>query len=242
MAGLSNVYCRSNLSMGRTTMPRLKTISVKIIILAAMFMLSSNNAIACDSMNNSKLASVEEVIAFFAAQNKTVLTFTGYSGAGYEDETAMLTIAADILDQHDPARTIVNIGATPDGIGAVYPLAREKGFATTGIVSTQAREYDAALSPCVQQVFYIEDDTWGGVLESTGQLSPTSSAMVAVSDIMIGIGGGEVTRDELLAAQAAGKTVRFFPADMNHQKALEKAQKKGLPAPTDFSGAASKAF
>jgi hypothetical protein len=29
---------------------------------------------------------------------------------------------------------------------------------------------------------------------------------------------------------------------MNHQKAREKAQKKGLPAPTSFDGAAGEAF
>ncbi|MEM9315833.1 MAG: hypothetical protein AAGA95_14495 [Pseudomonadota bacterium] len=154
----------------------------------------------------------------------------------------MHAAAAQVLDELDPATTIVNIGATPEGIGAVYALATERGFRTTGIVSTQARAYGAALSPCAGAVFYVEDESWGGFMDDGEQLSPTSKAMVTVSDLMIGIGGGEVGRDELLAAKRDGREVRFVPAEMNHRIAIEKASKRGQPAPTDFAGAAGKAF
>jgi hypothetical protein len=154
----------------------------------------------------------------------------------------MLEKAGLILDEFVASKTIVNIGATPEGIGAVYELAKRKGIKTTGIVSTQAKKFNAALSPCVDYVFYVEDDTWGGFLKGSDRLSPTSTAMVENSDVLIGIGGGEVGRDELLAAKRSGKEVRFIPADMNHQKAREKAQKKGLPAPTSFGGAAGEVF
>ena len=66
--------------------------------------------------------------------------------------------------------------------------------------------------------------------------------MVENSDVLIGIGGGEVGRDELVAAERSGKEVRFIAADMNHQKAREKARKKELPEPTNFGGAAGEAF
>jgi hypothetical protein len=171
-----------------------------------------------------------------------VVTFVGYSGAGYEDEAAMLDAAAEVLDGLDPARTVVNIGATPDGIGAVYRLAKERGFTTTGIVSSQAREAGAGLSPCVDRVYYVEDETWGGFLDGGDRLSPTSTAMVGVSAMVVGIGGGTVARDELVAARGAGKTVRFVPADMNHRKAIEKAREKGAAEPTDFAGEAFRAF
>ena len=36
----------------------------------------------------------------------------------------MLAGAERVLSEFDPGRTIVNIGATPDGIGAVYELAK----------------------------------------------------------------------------------------------------------------------
>ena len=47
--------------------------------------------------------------------------------------------------------------------------------------------------------------------------------MVENSDIIVDIGGGEVARDELVAAKRLGKKVRFIPADMNHHKARESA-------------------
>ena len=193
-------------------------------------------------MTNARLATVAEVIAFFKSQSKTVLTFVGYSGSGYEHKAAMLATAADVLADYDPATTVVNSGATAAGIGAIYPLALHKGFQTTGIVSTQAQVHGVSLSPDVQQVFYIEDSTWGGFVGNSEQLSPTSAAVIAVSDIMIGIGGGEIVRDELLAARQAGKRVKFFSADMNHRRALTKAVKGGLPHPVEFKGAASTLF
>jgi hypothetical protein len=189
-----------------------------------------------------KGATIEDIRAFFKAEQKTVLTFIGYSGAGYEDEASMRKEAERLLSEFDPAKTIVNIGATPDGIGAVYEIAKHKGFLTTGIVSSQARQYNVKLSPYVDHAFYVEDPTWGGFWAGTKELSPTSKAMVENSDIVIGIGGGEVARDELVAAKRLGKKVRFIPADMNHQKARENARKKKLPEPTDFRGAAHAAF
>ena len=190
----------------------------------------------------TKSATVEEIAAFLKGKQKAVLTFVGYSGAGYEDEAWMLKEAERVLGEYDPAKTIVNIGATPEGIGAVYELAKRKGFLTTGIVSSQARQYNVKLSPYVDYAFYVEDSAWGGLVPGTEELSPTSKAMVENSDVIIGIGGGEVARDELLAARRSGKKVHFIPADMNHQKARESARKKKLPEPTDFHGAANAAF
>jgi hypothetical protein len=190
----------------------------------------------------AKSTATEDIKAFFKGKQKTVLTFVGYSGAGYEDEVSMRKEAERILSEFDPAKTIVNIGATPDGIGAVYELAKRKGFLTTGIVSSQARQYNVKLSPYVDHAFYVEDSIWGGLAPGTKQLSPTSKAMVENSDVIIGIGGGEVARDELVAAKRLGKKVRFIPADMNHQRARESARKKKLPEPTDFRGAANAAF
>ena len=170
------------------------------------------------------------------------MTFVGYSAAGYEQSDRMLKEARNILSKHIPDKTIVNIGATADGIGAVYEIAKKMGFATTGIVSTQAKKYQSGLSPYVDKVFYIVDKTWGGFITDTRDLSPTSLAMVQSSDIIVGIGGGAVARDEMLGAQRMGKTVIYIPADMNHRIAINKAHKKNNPAPTDFKGAANTTF
>src|SRR5258706_7936788 len=88
----------------------------------------------------------EEVIAFFLRQRKTVFTFYGYSGIGYEDEKAMLEIARKILSRYSPDSTLVNIGVTSAGIGAVYPLAKSMGFETTGIVTNLALEHPAGVA------------------------------------------------------------------------------------------------
>jgi len=197
---------------------------------------------ACDVSTSAVDATPQQVRQFFEGQKKQVLTFVGYSGAGYEDRAGMLNTASELLDEFAPAGVIVNIGATPDGIGAIYALAKQKGFTTTGIVSTKAKEYDAAVADCVDHVFYVRDATWGGFIDGKDTLPPTSTAMVENSDYLVAIGGGTVARDELIAAQRLGKKVRFVPADMNHQKARDKAKKKNLPAPTDFSGAAGGAL
>ncbi len=189
-----------------------------------------------------KEATPEEIQAFFKEKKMTVLTFLGYSGAEYENKAKMLEEAAKIRAQFDPKATIVNIGATPEGIGAVYDLAKQQGFLTTGIVSTQAKDNKAALSPQVDMVFYVKDDTWGGFLPGTERLSPTSKAMVENSDVIVAIGGGEVARDELIAARKLGKRLQYIPADLNHQLAREKARMKSQPAPTNFGGAVGTVF
>jgi hypothetical protein len=53
-----------------------------------------------------KSATSGEIKAFFQSTKKTVLTFVGYSGAGYEDEASMLKQAERILSEFDPKRTI----------------------------------------------------------------------------------------------------------------------------------------
>ena len=180
-----------------------------------------------------------DIRGFFASKKMKVLTFFGYSGAGYEDPVAMRAAASRILDEADPKTTLVNIGATAEGIGEVYAIAKQKGFFTTGIVSTQARDQKVPLSPHVDVTFFVEDETWGGFLPGGNEPSPTSKAMVENSDILVAIGGGDVVRDELSYAQRLGKPVRFIPADMNHGAAGKKAAKKGEPAPTDFGGSAA---
>lgn len=197
---------------------------------------------ACELSTSIVDATSKDVRGFFQGENKMVVTFVGYSGAEYEDRSAMLDKAKSILDEFDSSKVLINIGATPEGIGAIYKLAKDEGFDTTGIVSTQAKKYGARLSPCVDYVFYVEDETWGGFVEQGNRLSPTSTAMVENSDILIGIGGGEVARDELIAAKRSGKEVRFYPADMNHEKAREKAMRQNLPVPVKFSGAADEVF
>lgn len=197
---------------------------------------------ACATTQALTDATPEQVRRYFQAQKKTVLTFVGYSGSGYEDPAAMRAAAARVLRKYKPSRTLVNIGATTEGIGAVYEIAWQRGFGTTGIVSTQARANAVVLSPCVQQVFFVADSSWGGLLPDGSGLSPTSVAMVFSSDTVVAIGGGEIGRDEFMAARRAGKTTRFIAADMRHAAAIDRAEQQGLAPPTDFRGALAAAL
>jgi hypothetical protein len=155
----------------------------------------------------------------------------------------MLEKAKKYLSHLDPKHTIVNIGATEEGIGGVYHIAEEMGFETTGIVSSLAKKYNS-YSPHVHKIYLVDDKTWGGFNPETKTLNPTSMAMIQASDEVIGIGGNEVGRDELKYSFTIGKKTDFSPADMNHKLAIEKAQKKGLPLPTaqELKGAAAIEF
>lgn len=169
-----------------------------------------------------------------------VVTFCGFSGTGYEDPVAVERVVREQLARFAPQTTIICAGATTEGIGMVYPIARRKGFCTIGIVSSLAEVEGVAMSDEVEVVYVIKDDTWGG--RQGTRLSPTSEAMVEACDEMIGVGGGAVARDELEEARRRGKPVTFIPADTNHTYAIEKARNAGKPPPADFHGEAYTLF
>jgi hypothetical protein len=181
-------------------------------------------------------ADAEAATARIREAGRSVVAFVGFSGAGYEDAAGVERAIAKLLDDLSPISVLICAGATPEGIGAVYPLAKKRGFTTIGIVSALAEKEGATFSQDVDTVFVIADDTWGG-LDADGKLSQTSSAMVGAADEMIAVGGGEIARDEIAAAMAMGKKVRYIVADMNHAAAIRKAREKRQPEPDDFRGA-----
>ena len=186
-------------------------------------------------------SSAEAAIRDIRLTGKRVVTFLGFSGSGYEDPDGVSGAIEEILVSLDPGSILVNAGGTTDGIGLVYSMAKARGFATVGIVSSLAEKEESELSPDADKIYIIADETWGG-LKSDGELSPISLAMVGASDEMVAIGGDEIARDELAAGKARGKRVRYIPADMNHEAARRKAHKNGKPDPDDFRGAAYRIF
>lgn len=213
----------------------------KIMLTLVMASTASPPAAGAGGCSGPRLvgeASLSEISRFVREKRMAVLTFAGFSGAGYENPAVMIEKASEMLRKQDPEKTLINIGATREGIGAVYEVAKAMGFTTMGIVSSLAQAERVALSPCVDYVFYVQDESWGGRVGGEERLSPTSEAIVAVSSAFVGIGGGDVARDELSAARQRGKPVVFIPADMNHRRAREKALKRGESEPTDFRGSA----
>lgn len=187
-------------------------------------------------------ADAPSAIAGIRAQGQArVVTFVGFSGTGYENEDEVRDVIVAELAQLDPGDTLVCAGATPQGIGMVYPIALQEGFRTAGIVSSRARKDGAAFSSSCEILFVVSDPSWGGK-QDNGRLSATSRAMVGACDLMIGIGGGAIARDELESARDSGKTVRFHPADMNHELGRQRAARAGEPAPQEFGGEAAAVF
>jgi len=179
----------------------------------------------------------EEAVSFIKSLGKTVLTFYGYSGLGYEDEEGMLNIAKKVLLEHSPQNTLVNIGVTSVGCGAIYPLAKSIGFETAGIVTNLALEHPAGIagiSEAVDHICFIKDTQWGGKLPGSNELSPTSKAMVWSSDILVGIGGGGICDDEMSYGKELGKPIQYFPAEMNHERALRYYKRLGKSPPDSF--------
>ena len=192
-------------------------------------------ASAAGSQSIVRPANADAAIARIRASGLTVVTFMGFSGAGYEDVPAVERALAKALDELDPASVLICAGATTEGIGAVYPMAKKRGFKTIGVVSAIAQKEGVTFSPFVDTVFVIADDSWGGVT-ADGKLSPTSSTMVGAADRIIAIGGGEIARDEIAAAVAMGKKPRYIEADMNHAAAIKKAKERRQSEPVDFRG------
>jgi hypothetical protein len=184
----------------------------------------------------------DKAVEFFRSRKKTVLTFCGYSGVGYEDEGGMLQIAKEVLSGYSPETTLVNIGVTSVGIGAIYPLAKSMGFETAGIVTTKALEYPEGISDAADHICFVKDNQFGGKLPNSDRLSPTSQAMVECSDILVGVGGGGISQDEMLAGKELGKPIHYFPAEMNHERAIRYANQKGLPPPQSFLGSIHDVF
>ena len=197
---------------------------------------------ACSQPVRAQEASSASITSFVKQRGMRVLTFAGYSGAGYEDPESMRLHAARILRATSPHSVIVNVGGTAEGIGEVYELAKSQGFLTMGIVSTLARDERVPLSKCVDFVFFVRDSSWGGLDPTSNRLSPTSSAILENSSSFVAIGGGDIARDELMAAKRLGKPVTFIPADMNHQAARDKAAKRNEHMPKNFRGSAHAAL
>jgi len=185
--------------------------------------------------------SPSETRVFFKALGKTVVTYFGYS-AVYENEGEMVAILKKTFAEYSPTTTVINFGVTQGGLGVLYPIAKSMGFTTTGIVSTLALEYPDSISRDVDYICFIKDTQWGGNLPNLDELSPTSQAMVTCSDILIGIGGGKICRDEMLYGKELRKPIQFYPAEIHHEWWAQRMKKMGLPPPKSFWGAAHEVF
>lgn len=179
----------------------------------------------------------DEVIARFKLKNKKVHTIFGFSDLEYEHKDVVLKQIRIDLEKLDPKTTIINIGATEDGVGAAYKIAKDLGFETTGIVSMQALSYSGQFSKFVDSIYILSDGLWGGFIPGTRKLTPTTQAFISVSDSIAFYGGNLNSLATLKSAIKFKIPFSFYTADMNH-KILDQKLKLSNQIAKTYKGAA----
>jgi hypothetical protein len=133
---------------------------------------------------------------------KRVVVFGGFSGLGYEDvnqlETTIKNKLNEEIKQYGIENVVVVSGATSDGIGKCYEVAKSLGLETYGIVSEAGKEYGS--DKYCDKVFFVPDpkNTWQ-VMSPTGD-----SYMVDIAQkngVLAYYGGGDVAVAEIKEAK-----------------------------------------
>lgn len=161
----------------------------------------------------------DEIIPLIKSLNKKVFTLFGYSARGYEDMEKLTEEIKKDLEKISPVEYIIAIGATEEGIGAMYKVAKDMGFTTIGIVSTQALSYSGRFSEFVDSIYIVNDDYWGGIIPGTTKLAETTKTFLGVCDIIAAYGGGTNTAITLKFAKEMGIKTQFKEFEMNHATA-----------------------
>jgi len=184
-----------------------------------------------------RLWSVPELVTALSRRHRPVVTFLGYGELGYACEASFEAIARAELARVAKCDAIVNTGTLltrgfRPGIAGVYPLAKDQGLSTMGIHPSIALAHadSHALAHGVDEIFFVHDPTWGGRSAHDQRLSHVLTALIALSDEAVAIGGGKHTAMELEAFVQAGKPVRFHPAAMHLPTALAWYARKGEQA------------
>ncbi len=181
--------------------------------------------------------SAESIIKQIKALEKKVFTLFGYSQLEYQDKNYVMDLIREELKTLDPKTTIINIGATEEGIGAAYEIAKEMGFMTIGVASTLALQYSGKFSKFVDRIYIANDPYWGGKVPGTERLAETTRIYLQVSDVISAYGGGENTAAILREGKKLGMDVRYKPALMN-KAVMAKLNKGKDPESFDLNGAA----
>lgn len=189
----------------------------------------------------SKPLGVHQAVRTIRKDGTNVHTLFGYSALEYEDpELLEQTIIAD-LSHFDPTETTIAIGATPYGIGRTYPLIKDLGFMTLGIVASTAIGKNEETAEGVDRIVVVKDTGWGGYRykeSAGGLLSPTTRVFVGASDSVAAYGGGGITAVTIEEMTRRGKPVTFTPFDMNHRIADMLQAQKGDHGEINYAGPA----
>jgi hypothetical protein len=184
----------------------------------------------------------DKIIEQIKGLGKTVITLFGFSYLGYENPDGVLEQVREKLQSYAPETDAINIGATSEGIGAAYKVAKELGFTTLGVVSTLALTYSGHFSEDVDNIYIVNDERWGGYVPGTDRLADTTEVYLAVSDQIHAFGGGNNTVVTLNHARKRGIPITYTPADMNHETADKDPSFSQLPEDVKYKGPAFEAW
>ena len=163
-----------------------------------------------------------EVKQLYADRYQHVLTFLGFGELGYSDIDRFTRIVELELDrvQRDASvvntATLVTDGFEP-GMADVYAIAHRMNLRTAGLFPRIALNSPGrySLSAFVDDVYFVNDNTWGGYLPGTGIPSKMLTALTAVTDEVVVIGGGKHTAQEMREMVKMGKPIRYHALEMN---------------------------
>ncbi|WP_163833611.1 hypothetical protein [Spartinivicinus ruber] len=195
----------------------------------------------------AKHAEVKTTIENITA-NKRVIVFSGYSGLGYADATVyaefnepyldLENTLSEILDKeierYGKDNIVVVAGATEEGIGTVYGVAKSKNLTTLGIVSEEAEKYNVPIAEDCDNHVYVPDPsgTWK-VLDPNGEsyMVNVAKGNASYKGKFYSLGGGDVTVTELQEAKSLGiKTEvheNFRPNKIRVDEKIAKLKSKG---------------
>lgn len=165
----------------------------------------------------------------------------GYAALGYERMDLLEEAVVEDLQAFDPAETAIAMGATPYGLNQLYPVIKQLGFQTLGIVASKALGLSEEAAEGVDKVVVVKDTNWGGYRYSEttrGLLSPTTRVFVGASDSIAAYGGGGITAVTLEEALRRGKPVSYRPFEMNHFIAKMLQAQSGDNHAIDYRGPA----
>lgn len=163
---------------------------------------------------------------------KFVLVFGGFSGMGYKDpEKLQVHIQKEIkrhIDQHGVHNLLIVAGATPDGIGCVYDIAKNLGVNTLGIVSQQASTNSLAKN-CDNVIQIKDPDNSWKVPDDSGDSYVVYAA--SKNGCFLAFGGGSVTSSELEEATRKEIETKVFPDPIKLEEKLAQGKTRAEICP-----------
>lgn len=147
------------------------------------------------------------------------MVFSGFSQLGYcnvpmlKDELESIT--NDAVQRYGRNNLCVVAGATTEGIGVIYDIAKKWDIKTLGVVSEEVNNSSSTISKNCDEVIYIPDPSHSlKTLDHEGKsymvYIATDNNQISRTGRFFAFGGGEVTLSEINEANALNINTNIF--------------------------------